>query len=132
MEQVGDAPMTLGDNRQVSGSDLTLSEAIRHNIIERPALVGWNEWQPWRRDFGRMPTQAADGYMLPSQMESALWRATMLEMYGQDWAMTLTLREANEGRHVSRCRLQAAERRQAELLRAEVLPPLQDEPAPVP
>ena len=118
MEQLADAPILLGDHRQVSGSELTLLETIRQGVVQRPPLVGWNDWQPWRPDHGRVPTQAADGYTLPSQVETALWRATMLE--------------ADESRHVGRARLQAAERRQAELLRAEVLPQLQDEPAPVP
>ena len=40
MDRLADAPEQLGDHRQVSGSDLTLSEAIRRGEVLRPPLVG--------------------------------------------------------------------------------------------
>ena len=123
------APEMLGDHRQVSGSDLTLSEAIRRGEIPRPELMGWNEWQPWRSSVGRVPTQRNDRYVLPPQIETSLWRAFMNELYGPDWATPNTLREADEGRRVSARRLRDAESRRAELLGAQgELPRLQDAP----
>ena len=116
----------LGSHRQVSGSDLTLSEAIRTGEIPRPELMGWQEWQPWRSGVGRRPTQRNDGYVLPPQIETSPWRATMNELYGPDWATILTLREADEGRRVGACRLREAETRREELLGAQELPRLQD------
>ena len=130
---MADAPQQLGDHRQVSGSDLTLSEAIRRGEVPRLPLVGWNDWQPWRRDHGRVPTMEANGFLLPAQIETSLGRAIMNELYGEDWAMLDTLREADECRHVGARRLRAAEQRREELLGAGALPRLRDvPPAPPP
>ena len=123
---MADAPQQLGDHRQVSGSELTLSEAIRQGDVPKSALMGWNEWQQWRSQFGRVPTHAPDGFVLPTQIETSLWRATMNELYGEDWVTIRTLQEADEGRHVSARRLREAEARREELLGTRAPPRLQD------
>ena len=124
-------PEVLGEHRQVSGSRLTLSEAIRTGEILRPELMGWQGWQPWRTNIGRRPTMRNDGYVLPPQIETSLWRATMTELYGSEWAMLLTLREADEGRRVGARRLREAESRREELLGAQgIAPALEDIPRP--
>ena len=78
-------PELLGDHRQVSGSDLTLLEAINTGVVPRPELIGWYDWQRWRTAIGRRPTMSEDGYTLPRQIETSLWRATMAELYGAEW-----------------------------------------------
>ena len=75
--------------QQVSGSDKSLLVAIRDGDVDRPPLVEWNNWQIWRRDYGRRPTSAADGYATSSTLETNIWRAVMAELYGEDWMMYL-------------------------------------------
>ena len=66
-----------------------LVEAIRDGDVESPALMGWNPWQQWRRDAGLRPTAATDGEATTSAQESALWKSTMLELYGTEWPLKL-------------------------------------------
>ena len=75
--------------QQVSGSNLTLKDAIRSGAVEVPALMQWNTWQQWRRDTGLRPTAAADGEATTTALESALWKSTMLELYGPEWSLRL-------------------------------------------
>ena len=75
--------------KQVAGSEKTLLEAIRDGEIERPSLMRWDAWQQWRTRVGRRPHMSVDGYSTTSGQESAMWRATMLELYGTDWAFLL-------------------------------------------
>ena len=75
--------------QQVSRSSKTLVQAIRDRDVESPALMSWNPWQQWRRDVGLRPTAAADGEATTSAQESALWKATMLELYGTEWPLML-------------------------------------------
>ena len=83
---------------QVSGHrDLTLLDAIRQNVVPRPPLMVWNDWQVWRRDFGLRPTMAADGEATTSTQESAFHRAVMTELYGDDWALQLVTRGNGDG-----------------------------------
>ena len=72
---------------QVSGSDQTLLEAIAAGDVPSPLLMGWNSWQAWRRDHGRRPITAVDGYTTSNSQESALWKSAMLEIHGADWAV---------------------------------------------
>ena len=73
--------------RQVSGSILTLLEAIRAGEVPEPPLVGWNAWLVWRRDFGKRPRQVVDGYSTTSTQEAAYWKSAMFEYHGEDWAV---------------------------------------------
>ena len=75
--------------QQVSRSSKTLVQAIRDRDVESPALMSWNPWQQWRRDAGLRPTAAADGEATTSAQESALWKSTMLELYGTEWPLKL-------------------------------------------
>ena len=74
---------------QVSRSTKTLVQAINDGEVPKPALMRWNTWQPWRRSAGARPTAAADGAATNSTQESALWKSTMLEYYGANWALDL-------------------------------------------
>ena len=71
--------------QQVSGSDKTVLVAIRDGDIPRPELMDWNNWQIWRRDHGRRPTSAGDGYVTTSTLETNIWRAVMADLYGENW-----------------------------------------------
>ncbi len=71
-------------DRQVSGTDITLLEAIETDVVPRPDLMDWNAWQRWRRVAGQRPT-AADGAALDNRGEVALWRGVMTSLYGADW-----------------------------------------------
>ena len=75
--------------QQVSRSSKTLVQAVRDGDVETPALMSWNPWQQWRRDVGLRPTAAADGEATTSAQESALWKSTMLELYGTEWPLKL-------------------------------------------
>ena len=79
--------------RQVSGSELTLLDAIRNGDVQCPPLMGWNDFQVWRRDHGRRPSQAVDGFVTETAMETALWRSVMNELYGDQWSLRLAAGE---------------------------------------
>ena len=79
--------------QQVSGSERTLIEAIRHGEVPRPPLMGWNDFQVWRRDHGKRPTQAVDGYVTETPVETALWRSVMMDLYGEDWSVRVAAGE---------------------------------------
>ena len=79
--------------KQVSGSERTLIEAIRHGEVPRPPLMGWNDFQVWRRDHGKRPTQAVDGYVTETPVETALWRSVMMDLYGEDWSVRVAAGE---------------------------------------
>ena len=80
--------------QQISGSPLTLLEAIRAGEVQSPPLMSWNNWQPWRKNFGRRPKQAVDGYSTSTTQESALWKSVMNELHGTDWAVQVLSLEA--------------------------------------
>ena len=65
--------------QHVSGSDRALLVCIRDGEIPRPPLVDWNNWQIWRRDIGRRPVSATDGYATSSTLENTLWKGIMAE-----------------------------------------------------
>ena len=77
--------------KQVSGSEKTLIAAIEDGDVQRPALMGWNEWQSWRSTAGRMPRMGVDGYSVTRAQESALWKSVMLDLYGDDWSFQLVV-----------------------------------------
>ena len=76
-------------SQEVSGSTLTLKQAIDAGEIEVPGLLEWNAWQKWRRDVGKRPTQRVDGRTTSNTEEAALWKATMQDRHGSDWSMQL-------------------------------------------
>ena len=81
----------LAPMREVSKSDLTLEQCIAQNIIEKPDLMEFNDWQKWRRVSGTRPRVKEDGRSTTSAQEAALWKATMLRMYGDSWNIQLAL-----------------------------------------
>ena len=72
--------------QQVSGSDLSLIEAIRKEEIPTPQLFDWFRWQRWRKEEGRRPMKKKKSpyFTTPSQ-EYALYRAVMNDLYGDGW-----------------------------------------------
>ena len=79
--------------RQVSGSEKSLLDAIRDGDVVRPALMRWQAWLHWRKGDGMRPTAARDGTATTSLQESALWKAVMNELYGDEWSLTLAAEE---------------------------------------
>ena len=79
--------------QQVSGSILTLLEAIRAGEVQSPPLMSWSAWLVWRRDFGKRPRQVVDGYSTTSAQETALWKSAMNEFHGTDWAVQVVSME---------------------------------------
>ena len=78
---------------QVSGSELTLLEAVNAEYVPKPRLMSWNEFQVWRRDEGKRPLLAADGHTTTTPQEVVLWKSVMLDLYGPEWAVELALIE---------------------------------------
>ena len=75
--------------QQVSGTEKTLSQCLSDGEVPRPALMSWNSWQVWRTAEGRRPTSRADGAATTPAVEVQLWRNTMRELYGAEWASDL-------------------------------------------
>ena len=68
--------------REVSKTELSLEQWIAMGLVEEPALMEFNDWQKWLRDSGTRPTVKEDGRSTTSAQEAALWKATMLRLYG--------------------------------------------------
>ena len=66
---------------EVAGSSFTLLAEIEQGNVPLPILMEFNDWQQWRRDFGRRPRMVADGRSTTPQFEATLWRATMLHFH---------------------------------------------------
>ena len=80
---------------EVSGSELKLLEAIAAGDVTAPELMGFNDWQVWRRTSGTRPTKKkGDEQGRTTKEEADLWRATMLDLFGQEWAAELADKEA--------------------------------------
>ena len=82
--------------QQVSGSDLTLLEAIRQEIVPTPALMRWNAWQQWRATAGLRPRKARDGIEVPNVQEAAYYKSVMAALYGEAWAVELATQDVTE------------------------------------
>ena len=76
-------------SKEVSGSEKTLKQAIEDDDVEPPPLLEWNKWQKWRRDVGKRPSQRVDGSTTSNTEEAALWKRTMEDRHGSDWATQL-------------------------------------------
>ena len=68
--------------QEVSKMELSLEQCIAQSLVEEPALMEFNDWQKWRRDSGTRPTVKEDGRSTTSAQEAALWKSTMLRIYG--------------------------------------------------
>ena len=76
---------------------MSLSEAIASGSVPAPELLGFNDWQVWRRTSGTRPTKKkGDEQGRTTKEEADLWRATMVDLYGQSWATELAEKEALE------------------------------------
>ena len=75
--------------KEVSGFEGSLEDAMDQGIVEAPGLLEFNQWQVWRRDFGRRPTLAKDGATTTTRLEAELWRSTMAMLHGDGWKADL-------------------------------------------
>ena len=92
-EEVVDAAIEEGPPPEVSGSTLTLEEAISDGSVPVPDLMPYNQWLAWRAQEGSRPVRRrGDVRTTSSAQESELWRATMQDIYGGDWAEQLAAR----------------------------------------
>ena len=83
--------------REVSGTDQSLSEVIAAGGIVAPELMGFNDWQTWRRTTRTRPTKPkGDPVGWTQKEEVELWKSTMDMLFGSDWADQLAAREAAE------------------------------------
>ena len=88
--------------REVSGSDKGLAEAIADGTVPAPALMGFNDWQKWRKtSFTRPLVGRGDPVTSTSTQEVALWKSTMEELYGDTWRDDLAELEAAVAAEVS-------------------------------
>ena len=72
--------------REVSGYDESFEQAVEEGLVPSPPLATWNGWQRWRREHGRRPNEAEDGFVPRPRDEVALWRRAMAHFHGPDWA----------------------------------------------
>ena len=85
--------------KQVTGSDKDLLDAIRDGDVEKPDLMGWNDFQKWRnKPGGSRPTMARDAGRTSNQLEVQIWRAVMRELYGEQWEREIVNREVAASR----------------------------------
>ena len=78
----------------------TLLQAIQKGAISKPTLMGFNEFETWRKETGGRPTTATDGASTSSATEASIWKEVMAELYGVDWRDKLASqkdRKANGG-----------------------------------
>ena len=67
--------------RQVSLTDKSLAEVLADGSVSAPELVGFNDWQKWRKSSGTRPVVArGDPKSTTSAQEVLLWKATMEEL----------------------------------------------------
>ena len=73
-------------SKEVSGEDegVTLSECIADGRVSIPERMSFPKWQAWRRGEGRRPVLRRDGRGISTKDEVALWKATMVELYGAE------------------------------------------------
>ena len=92
----GDGPR-VEDVMEVSGSELTLQEAMNTGLLPQPELMTFNAWQRWRAGPGGRPTlKKGDRYSTSSGEEANLWRTTMEALYGSDWRTDLEDKEVKD------------------------------------
>ena len=78
--------------RQVTGTDLDFIECVTQELLPKPPLMGFNEWQVWRK--GNRPKRASDGLATTTQQEAELWRAVSAHYHGENWATLLAVQSA--------------------------------------
>ena len=73
-------------SKEVSGEDegVTLSECIADGRVPVPDRMSFPKWQAWRRGEGRRPVLRRDGRGISTKDEVALWKSTMVELYGAE------------------------------------------------
>ena len=90
MATQGGAAAALPDVFEVTGlPGVPLQQAIQDGTVPVPALMGYNDWQKWRKNVGRRPTFQADGVKRPPAAEVALRQYTMEAHYGAGWRQEL-------------------------------------------
>ncbi len=83
--------------REVSGTDEPLSESIAAGGITAPELMWFNDWELRRKTSGARPSKKkGDDKATTTIEEAVLWRVTVRELYGEDWAEELAAKESLE------------------------------------
>ena len=70
----------------------TLLQCIQDGVVSKPQLMGWNDWQQWRRTTS--PKQEVDGFRQDAEEEYRIYSETMQELYGPQWKTGLQTKEA--------------------------------------
>ena len=79
----------------MSQTDKTLAEVLADGSVAAPDLVGFNDWQKWRKSSGTRPVVArGDPKSTTSAQEVLLWKSTMEELFGDEWRGDLAEKEA--------------------------------------
>ena len=86
----------MESEREVSGTEESLADAISAQTVPKPPLMPFNDWQKWRRDEGKRPRRPVDESTTSSRFEAALWRKTMAALYGDEWQVDLAAGEAED------------------------------------
>ncbi|CAK9045581.1 Pro-Pol polyprotein [Durusdinium trenchii] len=63
---------------------VTFSECIADGRVPAPDKTTFPKWQAWRRKEGRRPVRKRDGRGMRTDEEVALWKAIMVEYYGEE------------------------------------------------
>ncbi|CAK9071601.1 unnamed protein product, partial [Durusdinium trenchii] len=73
-------------SKEVAGEEegVTLSECIADGRVPVPDKMSFPKWQAWRRKEGRRPVKRKDGRGMRTDEEVALWKAIMMEYYGEE------------------------------------------------
>ena len=76
------------DLPEVKDFDGTLAEAIASEVVPKPPICSWNDWQHWRRDYGKrpdVPMQPRERLAWFYKRESKLRKQILELTYGRDW-----------------------------------------------
>ena len=81
--------------REVTGKEDRLIDLIDSGEVEQPELLDYLGWISWRAAAGSRPSRRrGDGGSTTPAQESALWRAVMEHVHGEDWRQLLADRQA--------------------------------------
>ena len=74
---------------------MRLAEVFAEGTVPAPDLIGFNDWQRWRKTSGTRPGLArGDPATSTVPQEVALWKGTREELYGETWREDLAELEA--------------------------------------
>ena len=74
--------------------ETSLRAEIDAGRIGKPELMGFNDFQKWRKAVGKRPLKRTDGNSTSSKYEAKLWSDIMALYYGQSWSADLAAQNA--------------------------------------